>query len=88
MWFALAFFLAQSILTVHSVAHLGDHPGEDVCKVCLVGSGLDQASVQTSPAISINSPCVAPESSHYRHLASDHTAPFQQRAPPALSLSI
>jgi hypothetical protein len=88
MWFALAFFLAQSILTVHSAAHLDGHPGEDVCVVCLVGSGLDQASVETPPAISINSPCVAPQSSHYPHLASDSAAPFQQRAPPSISLTI
>ena len=42
LWFVLALFVAQALLSVHSVEHLDDHAEEAACELCILGGGLKE----------------------------------------------
>jgi len=87
VWFALALFLAQAILSVHSVEHLDDHAEEAVCELCILGGGLDHASVDAmSPGLP-RAPVVFLDPFTDPLSSGSFTAPFRQRAPPVSTLT-
>ncbi len=83
---ALMVVLAQALLAVHAVDHLTNQVHE-ACVVCIVGGGLDKTLADISLPSFTNHPNFAVSPSHNFLPSSAHTAPFQQRAPPDVSLS-
>ena len=87
VWFALALFVAQAILSVHSVEHLGDHEEEAACELCILGGGLDHAAVDATRPVLPRFPVACVDQLPDYLSARGSTAPFRQRAPPFFALT-
>jgi hypothetical protein len=86
VFFALVVVLTQALFAIHAADHLTNQVHE-ACDVCIVGGGLDQTLADISLPSFTNHPNCAVSPPHNFLPSSEHAAPFQQRAPPDVSLS-
>jgi hypothetical protein len=79
--FVLLLVLAQTLLAAHEVGHLVDH-SEYTCDICILGGGLDHATIDGTPRCQIVNPAATAQAPLVIGFTPLRAVPFRQRAPP------